>query len=420
MNILVINAYSVKNFGDAAIVSCIVQHLRRVAPGCRLQVMSSFDDDNRSFCDRLGVESTPAVWKIQPGGSYLSQYLRGWRLMWDVLRGRAAANPLSEADLVVSLGGGYLYSSTRGPLGLSLMNCLFHIWLAQRLGKPTLLFPQSIGPMLWRIDRWLVRRVLRSVRAVLTREHISTEYIASLRLPPATECPDMAFALEPADVRPLEAAEVGRGPRIGVTVLNWQFAIRGSMGIEVEDYLYRLQMVLEHVRQRHPDLHVFVFPQVCVTSSFSANDDRPISQRLVDRIASFATLVSTSDLACPEELAGRYQQMDAFIGSRMHSAIFAICGGVPTIGLAYQPKTTGTWQLLGLEDWVFDIDRFQMEEIETLLLEMLSHRQEHSRRVQTKVAAARAAVIRLIDAPLAEMLSSIPKPHIPYVAESTT
>src|SRR5262249_54079643 len=152
MKILIINAYSVKNFGDAAIVSSIVRYLRRVVPGCRVQVMSSFDDENRAFCRRLGVASVPAVWKIQSGGSYLAQYFRGLLLLVNVRFGGPSDNPMLKADLVVSLGGGYLYSSTRGPLGLSLLNCLFHIWLGHWLGKPVMLFPQSIGPMLWRID----------------------------------------------------------------------------------------------------------------------------------------------------------------------------------------------------------------------------------------------------------------------------
>src|SRR5262249_55616855 len=152
---------------------------------------------------------------------------------------------------------------------------------------------------------------------------------------------------------------------------------------------------------------VFVFPQVCVTSSFSPNDDRPISQRLVDKIASFATLVSTSDLSAPEELSGLYGQMDAFIASRMHSAIFAMCARVPTIGLAYQPKTTGTWQLLGLADWVFDIDRFLPGELESLLRKMLKNRRYYSLQVRGKVAEARAVIAQLIGGSLVSPTTAV-------------
>ena len=37
----------------------------------------------------------------------------------------------NQADIIFSVGGGYIYSSRRGPLGVGLLNSLFHVWLAK-------------------------------------------------------------------------------------------------------------------------------------------------------------------------------------------------------------------------------------------------------------------------------------------------
>ena len=43
----------------------------------------------------------------------------------------------------------------------------------------------------------------------------------------------------------------------------------------------------------------------------------------------------------------------------MHSNIFALSGGVPTIAVSYLHKTEGIMQGLGLEDWIIPIDRYE-------------------------------------------------------------
>ncbi|VWX34449.1 conserved hypothetical protein [Exiguobacterium oxidotolerans] len=65
----------------------------------------------------------------------------------------------------------------------------------------------------------------------------------------------------------------------------------------------------------------------------------------------------------PEQLVDMYGKMNRFIGSRMHSTIFSLAGGVPTIALSYQPKTLGTFKRLGLEEFVYDIEHFNKEEV---------------------------------------------------------
>ena len=47
--------------------------------------------------------------------------------------------------------------------------------------------------------------------------------------------------------------------------------------------------------------------------------------------------------------------MDVFLGTRMHSNIFALSGRVPVIAIGYLHKTQGIAAQVGIEDWVIDI-----------------------------------------------------------------
>ena len=64
-------------------------------------------------------------------------------------------------------------------------------------------------------------------------------------------------------------------------------------------------------------------------------------------------LIDISDKSL-NEVYNFYEKNDIIIGTRMHSCIFGIIMGLPTIGLAYQPKTFGTFNLLEIKDYAFD------------------------------------------------------------------
>jgi colanic acid/amylovoran biosynthesis protein len=59
--------------------------------------------------------------------------------------------------------------------------------------------------------------------------------------------------------------------------------------------------------------------------------------------------------------------MDLFLGTRLHSNIFALTEGVPVVAIGYQYKTRGVMRMLGLEPWVLDIEEVEPQELAALL-----------------------------------------------------
>jgi colanic acid/amylovoran biosynthesis protein len=56
-----------------------------------------------------------------------------------------------------------------------------------------------------------------------------------------------------------------------------------------------------------------------------------------------------------EALAGAIGQMEIFIGTRMHSNIFALHQYIPLLPIGYLHKTQGIADMIGLSQWVIDI-----------------------------------------------------------------
>ena len=96
---------------------------------------------------------------------------------------------------------------------------------------------------------------------------------------------------------------------------------------------------------------VIFFPQVCGPTL--EQDDRVPARRVAIglRDLSEAAWVVEEPLSVAA-LLDIYGQMDLFIGTRMHSNIFALSRDVPVIAIGYQHKTEGIAEMAGLKEWV--------------------------------------------------------------------
>ena len=55
------------------------------------------------------------------------------------------------------------------------------------------------------------------------------------------------------------------------------------------------------------------------------------------------------------ELLNLYGQMDYFVATRLHSAVFSILNNVPVMAIGYEPKTIAIFNDLNIGDFVLDI-----------------------------------------------------------------
>jgi len=402
MNILLINVHSSDNAGDAALTRVTIQQIHQHFPNCNLTI--AIDDIESHTGEEKAVGSFYGFVKRDDGMGE-----SGWRLFnlfWLIpasllplisykLFGRTALPTTSrylqnllqsyfKADLIVSKPGGFLYSSGRG---ITLMISLYTLAYALLAGKPLYIFPQSIGPFKRNLECELVRWVLSNARVVMVREQISFRQLQECNLshPRCWIIPDPAFAFQAAPVRDGEAwlRSVGIDPStdkplLGMTVINWE--AQNTRYDRQREYEAACASAAQTFIERHGG-KVILFPQVCGPSA--SQDDRIPARRIAARLQNLHdSVLMVEERLPPDLLKSIYGLMDIFIGTRMHSNIFALSQKVPVIAIGYQHKTEGIIQMLKLDRWIIDIQHISVDILKEKLDALWKEKSEVRRQLE--------------------------------------
>lgn len=398
--VLITNAYSARNRGDAAIILGMVTCLRRTGRIRDADITVSTVDhpeDAKRYPVRT-IDSFHSLKNRLTGFSaanlaYFLAVLLPLSVLWAVARRsigielpvpsrlRALMRQYAAADVVVAAGGGYLYTTSRYRGNVVLLVNLHSFMIATLLGKPVVLFAQSVGPFAGRWQERLVLRALSRVEHVQVREEVSRKLLEEstprIRI---HRVADAAFVLESEETAlDVERFAAGR-ILVGVTVRDW-FRARDRQ-LQYEQTMAGFARWLIDER----DAAVVFVPQV--TYLRGGDDDRITSRRVaaaVERPPGILTVEEDMSAAQVKGLCGR---MDLFVGTRMHSNIFAVSEGVPSLAVAYQHKTIGIMAMLGLDRYVVRIEALTCERLRNTFDEILARRcdiENHLRLVVPKI-----------------------------------
>ena len=203
MRVVIVNAFERGNRGDAALLSAMIEQVREAYPNAQTGIcgfeephtLPEFDGvpNLGSIRRYAGDESVGplrrhsrkfvALFLIAALGLGLGKVLL--RAADVLLPAEPAAEfkALANADVVISLGGGYLRGSKDLPADVSVAFLLLPLWIAQRFKVPVVSAPQSYGPFPSRFQAAAVRRVLSRNVVVSAREDISMRLLADTGIP---------------------------------------------------------------------------------------------------------------------------------------------------------------------------------------------------------------------------------------------
>ncbi len=270
MRIAVSGFYGFGNTGDEAIIQAIVAELQR-----RGHVPVVLSHTPKQTAQQYGCE---AAARMNP---------------------LSLARTISSCDVLLSGGGGLLQDKTSQR---NLMYYLGLIRLARLLGKRTVVFNQSIGPLSEAGGRQ-VGGALGGVRAIV-RDQQSLETLAHLGIM-ARLGGDPALLLTPTSGHHTD----------GVVI-----APRG----DVHNSLGALQTLTRQLQAEGR--------RVVALSFYPHEDDSAASSLGADQMVS-----ATSPQQALDIIAASQQ----VIGVRLHALILAAAAGVPFVGLSYDPKVSG-------------------------------------------------------------------------------
>ncbi len=408
MNILVTNVHSGRNAGDQVLLSATLAELRANFQDCDITVAMN---DPRSWLPhpRVNVVGSFTYWFQGDDGSWRKPALPAapWLLLQAIAAAllyrwlgwtppllltrpqRALLCAYRNADLVLSCPGNFFFSGS--GIGLPFFLAVLSLLYGWLVGKPLYMMPQTIGPLRRRREQRTMRWLLEHVRIVLLRDEVSRAALEAigLRHPRCHVVPDIAFLYrDDGDLTLLDQAQAGLAalsrPLVGVTVINWH----GHDPHRARPEVYEASVAAGlRTLLRAQGGTAILFPQVRGPSV--AEDDRPPAQRIAHQLRSEGLpVVALDGEPTPAQLRAAYGQMDIFLGTRLHSNIFALTMGTPVLAIAYQYKTRGIMSMLGLEDWVIEIGQVTPDRLSEMLVRLWEERapvREHIRLVLPEI-----------------------------------
>lgn len=373
--ILISNIYSWKNKGDAAIVLTMLDDIKSQFPETKIELSTHDSNDfgkygpyqyhkNISTLVYGNVQRyrykiiLMLMFVLRMNVFHLIKSITGIKL-YSIFGAELADKIRSyeDVDLIVACGGGYMLTETKSSIfGKYLFWHDYYVG-SKLFKKPYILYNQSIGPFYSRLHESLALRILKRATHIILREELSFSRMKNYGLDNISLRSDIAFKLSVIpDLSLLEKYQYDKNRiNVGITVRKW-------LSKEKQDQYE--QSMAEFIDQRcavNSGFSFYFMPQVI----YSANNDNDllVAYRVYDKVDNKyknQVYVIDEDLH-PSVLKYVIASMTYFIGTRMHSNIFALSSLVKTIAIAYEPKTTGIMKMLELPDYAIEMSDVNVE-----------------------------------------------------------
>ncbi|MEM2506185.1 MAG: polysaccharide pyruvyl transferase family protein, partial [Nitrososphaeria archaeon] len=354
------------------------------------------------FAKKFGVHRNSFTYKVIAVGCLLLMFVQAFLSVFSAtfekagLKGfyrRNTLKSLKEADIVVSYSDeNFKEAATHLPLNIywiaawwsMLFSRTWDVLCAKFFGKRVIMFPNSVGPFRTWFGRSLARLVLNKMDFLLIREPISYEVVEALGVKsPKILTSDTTILLEGSDKDAL--FESFTSPILGVSPGFYAQALSRK---EIDRYILSHAKALDLAIEKFGFIVAFLPHYV---SGFSY-DDLEVSRLIVERMEN-KDHTFIHEAKSVERFKSALDRVDLVISSKMHPAVLAVSGGVPSIYIAYDQKQTGFFRLLGLDECVLLIRDFTDEALLQKISSVWGRREEIRRMLMEKVPLLRKKVL---------------------------
>lgn len=253
-------------------------------------------------------------------------------------------NEIQKCDALIIGGGNML-------MGLSLdFPLLFYkyVKIAKKYKKNIFLISVGAGPLGSWFSRIIFKNSLNKVDFITTRDLQSKKNIESLVNGKYIEVSgDSAILCDSVKLNKVNH-------NIGISVYPYKDPRYNSLGDikEYKEYLINFKNFIEMLLDRQKGYTVELF-------STEINDYNAINELMEVISNKYKERIKVIKINNYENLMSFYNSIDLLLGTRLHSIILAFTQGIPIIGLSWQPKVNGFFELIRETNSVYDIKSFQ-------------------------------------------------------------
>ena len=365
MKYALINCYSDNNRGDLAIIIATIKLLKEHDQKADIAGVSTYNASDPLYSSEHKILNDyipvlPSIYGVVNIGKSHSTPLKIIRFFYDTIRifismllpkkvvkimysskERATIEIICNSDYVISKGGSFICSDHSIRSQIALIRLLYIFILCIKLGKPPFILCQSIGPYNGFITRFLTNFVLTRCSAVVLREDVCTDSFDYIKLPNISYVStDIAFFAENIEL-PTNLIIPPDRMSIGITIKNVEANLN-------EDYINMFVDTIKYCVSKY-NAQIYIFPHVTIDNDIDNSFE--VYKKLPDAVKQHVVVFAEDYHAL--HLKNIYKKMTFFIGTRLHSTIFALSENVPSICITYHgTKALGVFKTLGMNEYV--------------------------------------------------------------------
>lgn len=403
--ITITNAYTWNNKGDAGILLATIDCLKKVYNEVEVNILSFTPNlDREKYSSDVSIKNVesnilnPHPYKHTKIGKIIAIIKLIIKLIFiqigmvcfrkkTILKNKSLTL-LNDSDIIVVCGGGFL-----GGKKLDSLMHLYQIYINSLFNKPLYVIGNSIEPINNKFVKRMTDNVLKKVDFIFAREEITEEYLSTiLNKNKHCQIPDMAFMLEDLhfEFPFLETLRERYDVLFGITVRDWNFPLLSDKNKAMNNYINALQETLTYYIKEKNACFIFI-PQVIVEHGDDAEVAKKIKEQLPNELKE--RFIIRCDDFSPYEIKSLISQLDYFVGTRMHSNIFATSMKVPTVAIAYEKKTNGIMKTLNLEDYIIEINTITSEKLIKKIEVMMKNNKDIRRHLDNRIQEIRKEII---------------------------
>ncbi len=358
-NILIVQNYNI-NKGDYSVVATMLGGISHLMPEMQTRV-TSYDPESAS--QKYGTDCVPWFMDIRwvKEGNSLFGIL--FRLVWELLlcgliilialllpgqllylteivpeRKKSTIRAYFQADVVVLPGGHFFTTLNKLPVVISHSLAMF---FAFSLRKKTMVFAQTVGPFEGKarsMTKWLSKRVFSKVDVVTLRDKLSYRLYANW-------CRNVALTAETVFYsKKTQSYAITRKPYVGLTIHHIYY----QRFFSEEDYIERMARICEDI------VAVTGLDILFITmehESAGRSTDRTMCESIRSATKCQERMQISDNSLSSEEIQKLIGEASLFVGTKTHSIVYGLKQGTPTIGIAYQEKSTYFMELFGADSF---------------------------------------------------------------------
>ena len=307
--VIISGYYGFNNFGDEAVLSVLVNSLKK--ENVKVNDITVISKDPKNTQKKYGIKSV--------------FYFNFFSVFFAMLK----------SDILFSGGGSLLQDVTSSK---SLFYYLFIISLALVLGKKVIIFAQGIGPVKNDFSQKMTRFILKKCSFVTVRDEKSLKLLK-----------DWGISAE-LTADPVWSMSVGnRYPSniLGVQLRKWETL--------TED---KITALAKSISKSFSKMKIFIY-------ALQKSQDKEVCLLFEEKLKEFSPETYTQIIVnkSPMEIANSFSNLDMLIAMRYHACLIGLKYKMKVLPIVYDPKVERLADEFGLADRIYLDSGKEIEEV---------------------------------------------------------